>query len=111
MAGVEVRIGGRRIVGPLDLVIGPGERWALLGPHGSGKTTVLSLMGARGQPSAREVNVLGERLGGTEVRRLRPRIGHVSHRGADALRLDTTLLDMLLAVFHGDVVHRRVISA
>jgi iron complex transport system ATP-binding protein len=91
-----VRIGGRRIAGPLDLVIGAGERWALLGPNGSGKTTALSLMGARRQPSAGTVEVLGERLGRTDVRRLRPRIGHVSHRVADALRGDATVLDTVL---------------
>jgi iron complex transport system ATP-binding protein len=91
-----VRIGGRRIAGPLDLVIGAGERWALLGPNGSGKTTALSLMGARRQPSAGTVEVLEERLGRTDVRRLRPRIGHVSHRVADALRGDATVLDTVL---------------
>jgi iron complex transport system ATP-binding protein len=96
MTGAEVRMGGRRIAGPLDLVIGAGERWALLGPNGSGKTTVLSLMGARRQPSGGTVDVLGERLGRTDVRRLRPRIGHVSHRVADALRSDATVLDTVL---------------
>ena len=96
MAGAEVRIGGRRIAGPLDLVIGAGERWVLLGPNGGGKTTALSLMGARRQPTAGTVDVLGERLGRTDVRRLRPRIGHVSHRVADALCGDATVLDTVL---------------
>jgi len=68
----------------------------LLGPNGSGKTTALSLMGARRQPSAGTVEVLGQRLGRTDVRRLRPRIGHVSHRVADALRGDATVLDTVL---------------
>ncbi len=96
MTGAEVRIGGRRIVGPLDLVIGAGERWVLLGPNGGGKTTALSLMGVRRQPSAGTVEVLGERLGRTDVRALRPRIGHVSHRVADALRGDASVLDTVL---------------
>jgi len=96
MTGAEVRIGGRRIAGPLDLVIGAGERWALLGPNGSGKTTALSLMGARRQPSVGTVDVLGERLRRTDVRRLRPRMWRVSHRVADALRRDATVLDTVL---------------
>jgi iron complex transport system ATP-binding protein len=96
MAGAEVRIGGRRIAGPIDLVIGAGERWVLLGPNGSGKTTALSLMGARRQPSTGTVDVLGERLGRTDVRQLRPRIGHVSHRVADGLPGATTVLDTVL---------------
>ncbi len=96
MAAAEVRIGGRTIAGPFDLVIGAGERWVLLGPNGSGKTTALSLMGARRQPSSGTVDVLGERLGRTDVRRLRPRIGHVSHRVAEVLRGDATVFDTVL---------------
>lgn len=96
MAAAEVRIGGRRILGPCDLVIGAGERWVLFGPNGSGKTTALSLMGARRQPSAGTVDVLGKRLGRVDVRALRPRIGHVSHRVADGLRGGATALDTVL---------------
>ncbi len=96
MAGAEVRIGGRRILGPFDLVIGAGERWVLLGPNGCGKTTALSLMGARRQPSAGTVEVLGMRLGRVDLRELRPRIGHVSHRVADELRGEASVLDTVL---------------
>ena len=81
-----IRVGGRTIVGPVDLTIDHGEHWVLLGPNGSGKTTLLSLVGARRQPSSGSVHVLGHRLGHVDVRRLRARIGHVSHSIADALR-------------------------
>jgi iron complex transport system ATP-binding protein len=63
LAGAAVRVGGRAILGPLDLSIGIGEQWVLLGPNGSGKTTALTLMGAWRQPSSGTVDVLGERLG------------------------------------------------
>ena len=85
LTGAAVRIGGRAIVGPLDLSIGTGEQWVLLGPNGSGKTTALALMGAWRQPSFGAVDVLGERLGRTDVRTVRRRIGHVSHRLAERL--------------------------
>ena len=58
LAGAAVRVGGRTILGPLDLSIGTGEQWVLLGPNGSGKTTALTLMGAWRQPSAGTVDVL-----------------------------------------------------
>lgn len=95
--GAEVRIGGRSILGPADLAVGVGEHWALLGPNGGGKTTLLSLAGAWRQPSAGVVEVLGERIGRTDVRRLRRRIGHVSHLVGDRLRPSISVLDLVLA--------------
>ena len=104
LSAAEVQIGGRRILGPLDLTIASGDRWALLGPNGSGKTTALALMGARRQPSRGVVEVLGERLGRTDVRRLRHRIGHVSHRVAEELNEEMTALDAVLTGRDGTLV-------
>jgi iron complex transport system ATP-binding protein len=96
MASAEVRIGGRRILGPLDLAIGPSEHWVLLGPNGGGKTTALTLMGAWRQPSAGVVEIFGSRLGRVDIRGLRRRIGHVSHRVAEQLRGELSVLDTVL---------------
>ena len=93
LAGAEVRVGGHSILGPLDLSIGTGEQWVLLGPNGSGKTTALTLMGAWQHPSSGTVDVLGERLGRTDVRALRRRIGHVSHRLAERLPSERSALE------------------
>ena len=96
MHGATVRVGGRTILGPVDLTVGRGEHWVLLGPNGSGKTTLLSLAGGWRQPSAGEVRVLGSRLGRIDVRRLRTRIGHVSHAVADRLRPELPVQDVVL---------------
>jgi iron complex transport system ATP-binding protein len=104
LAAAEVRIGGGLILGPVDLTIADGERWVLLGPNGSGKTTALSLMGARRQPSTGDVIVLGCRLGRTDVRRLRHRIGHVSHRVAEELDGGLTVVDTVLTGRDGTLV-------
>ena len=74
-----MRIEGRSVLGPMDLEIHRGERWVLLGPNGSGKTTLLALAGARRQPSAGTVTVLGTTLGRGDIRLLHPRISHTSH--------------------------------
>jgi iron complex transport system ATP-binding protein len=74
-----VRIDGRAVLGPIDLRIGRGERWVLLGPNGGGKTTLLALAGARRQPSSGRVAVLGAALGSTDVRAIHTRISHTSH--------------------------------
>jgi iron complex transport system ATP-binding protein len=86
LESAEVRVDGQTILGPVDLAVRRGEHWVVLGPNGSGKTTMLSLAGAWRQPSRGVVRVLGERLGRTDVRRLRTRIGHVSHAVAERLR-------------------------
>jgi len=81
----SVRIDGRTVLGPVDLRVDQGERWVLLGPNGGGKTTLLALAGARRQPSAGHVAVLGATLGTADVRAIHPRISHTSHVLAERL--------------------------
>jgi iron complex transport system ATP-binding protein len=70
----------RPILDRVDWRAHAGELWALLGPNGAGKTTLLSVLGAVEFPSRGTVDVLGERLGRTDVFRLRERIGFVDAR-------------------------------
>ena len=57
-----------------------GELWALLGPNGAGKTTLLTVLGAVEFPTTGSVDILGKRLGRTDVFRLREQIGFVDAR-------------------------------
>ena len=50
--GVEKSLGGKLIVSSLDMLLGPGERIGLLGPNGSGKTTVLKLLAGTIEPDS-----------------------------------------------------------
>ena len=59
---------------------GVGEHWALLGPNGAGKTTLLTLLAAVRHPSRGTVEILGRRMGRTDVFRLREQIGFVDAR-------------------------------
>jgi iron complex transport system ATP-binding protein len=77
---------GAILLGPVDLRVEHGQRWALLGPNGSGKTTLLGLAGGRRAPSGGRVDVLGGGFGRTDMRQLRTRIGHCSHRLAESMR-------------------------
>ena len=45
------------------------ERWVVLGPNGSGKTSILRLLSFQRAPSRGSVTVLGDRYGTVDVRR------------------------------------------
>ncbi len=75
MDGVGVRRGGNALVSDVNWSVELDERWVVLGPNGAGKTTLLKLAGAELHPSDGTVDVLGERMGRTNVFELRPRIG------------------------------------
>jgi ATP-binding cassette subfamily F protein uup len=44
LAGAAKSLGGRKLFGPLDLTLGPGDKLGLLGENGSGKSTLLKLL-------------------------------------------------------------------
>lgn len=73
-----VHAGGRAILDRIELGAKPGERLALIGPSGAGKTTVLRLLGASVWAHAGQTRVLGRdprTLGGRALRHHRRRIG------------------------------------
>ena len=72
------------------------ERWAVLGPNGAGKTTLLALAATRLHPSSGTVDVLGQRLGRTDVFELRPRLGLASAALADRLPSRERVRDVVL---------------
>jgi len=70
--------GGRRALERLVLSVRPGERVAIIGPSGAGKTSLLRVLATALRASAGDVEVLGVdpwRLGAGARRRLRSRIG------------------------------------
>ena len=69
--------GGRRVVGPLSLVIPKGQFVALLGGSGCGKTTSLKMINGLVTPNAGRVVVEGRAVGAEPLSALRRRIGYV----------------------------------
>ncbi len=59
LRAVEVKLGGRHVLGPLDLEIAPGSFVGILGPNGSGKTTLLRALVGGVPPSAGEILLEG----------------------------------------------------
>jgi iron complex transport system ATP-binding protein len=96
IADATITIASNVILGPISLTVRSGESWAVLGPNGSGKTTLLDLAGAIRHPASGSVHVLGERLGTTDVRALRARIGFVGHHLSEAIPTYLSARDVVL---------------
>lgn len=62
--------GGREVVRGLDMSLAAGERLALCGPNGSGKTTVLRCIAGTVTPTAGRIVILGHPAGSRAARRL-----------------------------------------
>ncbi|AHE98806.1 phosphonate ABC transporter ATP-binding protein [Thioalkalivibrio paradoxus] len=76
--GVARTFGGQPVLADIDLRIAQGERVAIIGPSGAGKTTLFRLLSAVLKPSTGRVLALGHdtrRLRGRALRRLRRDIG------------------------------------
>ncbi|HEX6885164.1 MAG TPA: ATP-binding cassette domain-containing protein [Planctomycetota bacterium] len=59
LAGVTVELGGRRVLGPLDLALPEGSWTVIVGPSGCGKTTLLRLVAGLERPSAGTLRLAG----------------------------------------------------
>jgi ABC-2 type transport system ATP-binding protein len=68
--GVTRSFRGRTVVGPLDLVLVPGERLALRGPNGSGKSTLLRCIAGTLTPTEGTAFVGPHPAGSVEARSL-----------------------------------------
>jgi ABC-type multidrug transport system ATPase subunit len=68
--GLGRRFGGHEVVHSLDVTMEPGQRVALCGPNGSGKTTVLRCIAGTLTPTGGRISVGGHPAGTIEARRL-----------------------------------------
>jgi iron complex transport system ATP-binding protein len=98
---VTVRRDGVPVLDGIDWQVNRGERWVVLGPNGSGKTTMLQVAGARLWPTSGRVKVLGSELGHVDVRTLRPRVALVSGSVTRQLRADVAARDVVVSGRYG----------
>jgi iron complex transport system ATP-binding protein len=94
--GVLLAEGGVRVLGPLDLVVRTDERWAVLGPNGCGKTSLLRLLSFQRAPHAGRLTVLGNTYGKVDIRESRHRIGFASSALLQVLRPALTAREVVV---------------
>lgn len=97
MDGVGVRRGKTTLVADVNWSVELDERWVVLGPNGAGKTTLLKMASTEMHPSEGSVDVLGERLGKTNVFDLRTRIGLCSAALAARIPGDELVRDVVVS--------------
>ena len=84
----------------IDWTVRRSERWVVLGRNGSGKTSLVRIASLYLHPSAGEVYVFGQRLGHTDVRALRRRVGVASSSLAQQLRPALTAAEVVMVAKH-----------
>ncbi|MDY3127721.1 MAG: ABC transporter ATP-binding protein [Corynebacterium sp.] len=99
---VELRRGGKTLVGPVDWQVELDERWVIIGPNGAGKTSLIRMAAAEEFPSKGVAFIMGERIGKTDMRDLRAMIGissaAVQHRIPEDERVDDLVVSAGYAV-------------
>jgi len=96
LRGVRLVRDGRAVLDGVDWEVEAHQRWVVLGRNGSGKTSLVRIASFYLHPSSGEVEVLGEVLGRTDVRRLRTRIGLASSALAAQLRPGLTAAEVVM---------------
>ncbi len=89
--GVRVTAAGRVLLDVPRLVVGTGERVAIVGPNGAGKSTLLKVVSGLVPPHRGWMQVLGRSVGSDEPGRTNAQ-GRTGRRDRRALRRETGLL-------------------
>lgn len=94
---VTFRRDGRNLVGPVSWQVELDERWVIIGPNGAGKTTLIRIAAAEEVPSSGEADLMGERIGKTDMRDLRSMIGVSSAALAGRIPADEKVADLVIS--------------
>jgi iron complex transport system ATP-binding protein len=94
-SGLDIRIGSVKVCRRLELHVNAGERWAILGRNGTGKTTLLHTLAGLRRPDSGTVKLDGEALDTLPRRHIARRVGVLLQDHLDAFPasvLETALI-------------------
>lgn len=92
---LDVRRGSRLLAGSISVSVRSGETWAMLGPNGVGKSTLLAILSGALPPGSGSVRVGGRAIGAWapgELARFRGYLPQFVHDAFGASVLDTVML-------------------
>lgn len=93
---LTVRRGQRTILDQVNWCVCHGENWVILGANGSGKSSLLNVLGGYLHPTDGTAAVLGKTFGETDWRELRKRIGIVSAAIAELIHDEDPVLEIVV---------------
>ncbi|HPS52035.1 MAG TPA: ATP-binding cassette domain-containing protein [Phycisphaerae bacterium] len=99
LEGVCLSRGGVEILHDIAWEVLAGQRWVLLGPNGSGKTSMLEVITGYEWPNVGRVTLLDERLGEVDIHTHRRRIGLASTGIDHFIKKHQTALQIVLSGF------------
>ncbi|GIU90490.1 MAG: putative ABC transporter, ATP-binding protein [Acidimicrobiia bacterium] len=100
LVDVSLVLDGTAVLAGVDWTVAADERWVVLGANGAGKTSLLRIASLYQHPTTGTVEVLGERLGRTDVRTLRERVAFSSPALAAALAPTMTAREVVMTARH-----------
>lgn len=98
---VTVVRGITTILDQVSWSVQPGQRWVVMGPNGAGKTTMMQVCTGYIYPTSGTAEILDQKLGRTNVRDLRSRIGISSAATAALLPPAEIVMDAVLTGAYG----------
>ena len=93
---VSVTRDGKNILQNVSWQVSDTQRWVIIGPNGAGKTTLLRVAAAQIQPTTGNAEILGEKLGRTNVFELRTRVGFASSALVSRIPNSETVLNAVM---------------
>ena len=92
---------GTKILKNIDWEVNPKENWIVLGPNGSGKTSLLNIASCNLHPSKGDVEILDHVLGKTDLRSLKPKIGFMSTSLNYKFRFNIKTIEVVVTALTG----------
>jgi molybdate transport system ATP-binding protein len=102
---VSVSFDGRQVLKDINWSVKQGEFWQLMGPNGSGKTTMLSMItGDSHKGYGQDLTLFGQKKGsGESVWDLKQRIGYFTPSVTDTFRGYHSLENMIISGLHDSI--------